>query len=170
MKKIALLLFVITFISCNSTKINSQTKALNTEKYAGVYSYGDDIEKGAIGIITLFAETDNTILFHISLNLGPKSYNSGATYGHLTLIDGKGVFSSSNNEYQNKGCKWEISINTDTLTISTIEGECGFGHSVMADGVYTKKDNHKPDFFEDRLGEKTYFSKTSPEEYYKESN
>jgi len=166
MRIVALLLVTITFISCNSTKINTQKKVLNTEKYAGVYSYGDEIEKGTKGHIILFAETDNSVLFHISLNLGPKSYNSGETYGRLTFKDGKGVFSSSKNKYQGKGCKWDISIKKDTLTIATIEGECGFGHSVVADGVFIKKDNNRPAFFEDVHGEKIYFIKTNPEEYY----
>lgn len=173
MKKIIILLLAITCISCNSTKTTSQTKQssiLDTEKYTGVYFYGDDIEKGATGYITLFAETDSTVLFHISLNRGPKSYNSGELYERITLEDGKGTFQFTEYTYQEKSCKWDVSIKNDTLIISTIDDNynCGFGHNVFADGTYTRKNKTKPEFFEDRLGSKTYFSKTSPEEYYKE--
>jgi len=173
MKKITLLLVALIFISCNTTKTSSQTttttKELQTVKYAGVYSYGSgSTDTGAIGHITVFPETDNTILFYINLNLGPKSYNGGVLYGRLLLKDGKGVFSSSSYIYQGTGCKWDMNIQNDILTIKTIENNCGFGHRVSAGGTYTRKDKRKPDFFENIQGEHIYFAKTSPEAYKKE--
>ena len=165
MKKITtLVLIIIFFTNCNVSKIASQTKqdtALQTEDYAGVYSY----KNGGIGYVTIFAETDNTVLFHICINIGPKSYNSGETYGRILIKDGKSTFTSP--DYTN--CKWELNIIGDTLKITTIDDNfsCGFGYSVTADGTYTRSDKTKPEFFEDRLGQKIYFSKTSPEDYYK---
>jgi len=167
MKKIITFVLTIALFSCNTAKTVSQktqNKVLETKKYAGVYSYGSgSADTGAIGYITVFPETDNTILFYIDLNLGPKSYNGGSLYGRLTLKGGKGVFNSSNYVYEGTGCKWNVSIQNDTMHIETIDGNCGFGHNVSAGGTYTRKDNRKPDFFENAQSEKIYFAKTKPE-------
>ncbi len=169
MKKIIILLFAIIFVSCSSKNTitqNKQKNSLQTEKYAGVYSYGSNsTDDGAIGHITVFPETDNTVLFYISLNLGPKSYNGGALYGRLTLKGNKGVFNSSRYTYQGTGCKWDVSIQSDTITIKTLDGNCGFGHNVTAGGTYLRKNNSKPDFFENVHSQKIFFSKTNPEDY-----
>ena len=57
----------------------------STIKYTGTYQLGDDIEKERIGTITIYPETDTTVLFYIDLNRGAPSYNMGQLYGRLKV-------------------------------------------------------------------------------------
>jgi len=62
-------------------------------------------------------------------------------------------------------CKLEFKRDNRKVIIKTIEGNCPFGYGVYADGVYYIHNRKNPLFFVDRGGKKTYFEKTSPEEY-----
>jgi hypothetical protein len=141
-------------------------KSLLTEKYSGVYSYGEDVEKGPVGQVTVFAETDTTILFFIDICRGAPSYNLGQHYDRLNIENGKGIYFSQD-DFDEKGCKWQVIFNGKSLTITTIDDcyECGFGANVIADNEYIRKDLTKPEFFIDGHGHKIFFSKTSPENY-----
>jgi hypothetical protein len=63
-----------------------------TNKYSGVYSFGNDVEKGEVGVVTVYAETDSTILFFIDICRGAPSYNLGQRYSRLKIINGEGIF------------------------------------------------------------------------------
>lgn len=159
-----ILLGLIALISFGFTKTNDD-QVIKTKKYAGIYSFGDNIEKGAVGSVIVYPETDTTILFFVEVCRGAPSYNLGQLYDRLKIEDGKGIYNS--NIFGDKGCKWEITIDTEELTIKTIDGcdECGFGHAVYADHSYKRKDNLIHDYFTDGSGQKIYFNKTSPENY-----
>jgi hypothetical protein len=146
----------------------NNSKSVLTEKYSGVYSFGENVEKGSVGSVTVFAETDNTILFFIDVCRGAPSYNLGQLYGRLTIKNGKGIYFSKY-DFDEKGCKWQVTIDRDTLTINTIDDcyECGFGGNVIADNKYIRKDSTRPEFFTDGHGNKIFFGKTSPENYLK---
>jgi hypothetical protein len=139
-----------------------------TSKYAGIFTYGSDQEKGGIGTIIIYPETDTTVLFYIDLNRGAPSYNMGSLYGRVILKNDAGSFYTELDQ-ADKGCKWTFNFVKDSLTIETITGyyDCGFGNAVYADGVYKKQSYKLLEYFEDMEGEKVYFSKTKPEDYYK---
>lgn len=156
---LVLLLFFI------SNTANSQV--VKTNKYAGLYSFGNSPKKGAVGSATIYPETDSTVLFYIDICRGAPSYNLGQLYSRLKLLNGKGVYYS--NDFGDKGCKWEIIFDNNSLIIKTIDDcdECGFGHAVFADNKYARKDNLIHNFFTDGHGRKIYFNKTSPADYLK---
>ena len=160
---ISLLLFSV--ISFGQTKTNK----FLTSKYTGTYAYGRDIEKERIGTIFIFPETDTTILFYIDLNRGAPSYNMGSLYGRVKIVSNKGTFSTSFDS-SNKGCKWTFLFSKNNLTIKTVDEQdyCGFGYAVFADGVFKRTSNRIISSFEDMEGKKIYFTKTKPEDYYKE--
>jgi hypothetical protein len=87
------------------TKTNKQ---LMTTKYAGVYK----AEKGTIGSVTVYPETDSTILFYIDIGQRAPSFNLGQLYDRLIIKDGEGIYFSTDFDYtdEKRGCRWQITI------------------------------------------------------------
>jgi hypothetical protein len=146
----------------------AQTPELKTTKYAGTYSFGQDIEKETVGRAIVYPESDSTVLFFIDIAKSAPTYNIGQHYGRLTIRNGQGIyFSKKKND--SKGCKWKVTIDNDLLTIKTLNNcdECSFGHTIYADNQYKRKFNGVPGYFTDVEGRRVYFDKTSPEDYLK---
>ena len=161
-------LLIIAFTSFGKTK-TAKTNMLLTSKYSGFYSYGKNIEKERVVSILIYAETDSTILFYIDLNRGAPSYNMGSLYGRVKIKNDGGTFFTKY-DYAENGCKWSLNFTKNSLIIKTIDNQydCEFGHAVFADGTFKRKSNKIQDYFEEMEGEKVYFTKTTPEDYYKD--
>jgi len=160
-------LILLTFFSYGQS-LENRTSKLITAKYAGIYSYGADIEKGRTGNISVFPETDTTILFYVDVNRGAPSYNMGALYGRVKIINGKGTFYTKLDSSYN-GCKWAFLFSKSMLSLRTI-GEyydCGFGQAVYVDGDFEKISSKIPVNFEDMEGHSLPFKTTTPENYNK---
>ena len=149
----------------NAQKMAAKEK-LKTASLGGAFEYGRDIEKGAIGLISVYPETDSTILFFIDVNRGAPSYNMGNLYGRLKVKSGIGVF-NKNIGATEKTCKLEFKFENNILRVLTIEDNdnCGFGYGVMADGTYKRKSKKIPVHFIDATGEKYYFNETNPDKW-----
>ena len=169
MKLAICFLLILLFYNANSQANKKQL--LKTSKYAGVYSFGENVEKGAVGSVFIYPETDSTVLFFIDVCRGAPSYNLGQLYDRLKIVNGKGIYFS--NKYDNsdtqQGCKLQLTIHDQILTIKTLDnaGECGFGGNVTADNEFRLKDKKKPTCFIDGHNHKIFFSETSPENYLK---
>lgn len=159
-------LLLMPLTSFGQTKVTKTNKWI-TSKFSGFYSYGKDLEDG-VGAISIYAETDSTILFYIDLNRGAPSYNGGSLYGRVKMKKDSGTFYNKF-DFAENGCRWTFNFTKNSLTIKTIENQdhCGFGYSVYADGTFKKQSNKMKDYFEDRPDHKVYFRNTTPEEYYK---
>jgi hypothetical protein len=70
--------FLVPVSAVSQTPSFSAPFKTATAKYLGIYSYGDDVEKGKTGTVFIYPETDSTILFYIDLNRGAPSYNMGS--------------------------------------------------------------------------------------------
>jgi hypothetical protein len=165
MKKI--IIFCLLWLSFTSS---AQPKnEILTVKYAGKYSFGTDIEKGRVGTIYIYPETDNTILFYIDLNRGAPSYNMGSLYGRVKITNNVGIFYTKLDD-TNTGCKLSFTFTKDSLKIETFENgfECGFGYAVHADGTFKRKTTKIQNSFKNPEGIEIYFNKTKPEEYNKD--
>jgi len=164
------LILISLLLSCanmyGQTKVGSAHHLL-TSKYAGIYGYGKDAEKERVGSITLFPETDSTMLFYIDLNRGAPSYNMGSLYGRLKIKDSIGLFYRASEYIRNEYCKWLFTFSKNKLVIKTIDGQysCDFGYAVVGDGEFRKEGNSQPDFFIDPEEKTIYFVKTKPEDY-----
>lgn len=158
---------LIVFQSYGQTR--SRILESRTDHYAGFYDMGGDIKKERIGSILVYPETDSTILFYIDVNRGAPSYNMGALYGRATIKNGNGIFYTKSTDNA-KGCKWSLIFIKDRLKISTINNldNCGFGFAVYADGIYKRKTNKRPEYFENYEGSHIFFKTTKPEDYYQE--
>ncbi len=148
--------------------LNANAQVLSTSKYAGIYKRNMDTSAGASGMITIYPETDSTVLFYIDICLGDPSYNLGSLYNRVVIKDGQGLFCSNLFSYQDKDCKWLFTFSNDSLKIRTVENnyECGFGNGVIADGDYIRESSSIPECFENGESIKIYFKNTPPEKYY----
>jgi hypothetical protein len=146
----------------------SNSQSLRTVKYAGIYMFGGKVDEGPSGRVTIFPETDSTLLFFVDISLGPPSYNLGQLYSRI-LIKNNDLIYFSKESYDQKGCKWKLTFEGDVLTIKTLDDcyECGFGSNVYADKRYTRKSEGIPQYFIDGHGAKIYFKDTGPEAYQK---
>lgn len=145
----AFILFIFT--SCQTAKMNS-------DNHQGVYSYGDDIEKGRIGTVTVYTENKDSALFYVDVNRGAPSYNMGLMLGKVKLENGYGIYEHQD-EYSDGGCKFSLKFKPNELTITTLENqdECGFGHGVYIDGTYTRTSDVQPEFYTNGEGDKVDF-------------
>ncbi len=168
---IAVILILMAFL-CLSCQTNNKKKTigitLQTTKYAGVYSYGVSPEKGPTGQITIYPESDDSILFYIDISRGAPSYNMGNLYDRVKIKSNKGMYYVRYEENENP-CSFSFVFTSDKLIIKTEKNgfDCGFGGNVSVDGEYYKVKNAKFDHFIDMTGTKYFFSRTKPEEYAK---
>ena len=162
----------LLFISVNSFGQTKPTRnrILPTSKYAGEYGYGHNIEKERIGYLQVYAESDSTILFYMDLNRGAPSYNMGALYGRVRIVNDSGTSFTKFDTLSN-GCKLLFYFSKDKIDISTIgeQDDCYFGNGVEADGSFKKYSNKTKPYFENQEGKKIYFKKTKPDDYYKDN-
>lgn len=137
----------------------SQTPS-KTSKYAGLYGYGDNIEKGPIGSLILYPETDTTLLFNLSLNRGAPSYNMGDAYGRIIIRDDTGYYSRIDNKWQ-YNCQLKFVFEKKKITIYYVDvkfDECGFGAHVYPHGEYPKVNSNEYKYFENGEGKKIPFN------------
>jgi hypothetical protein len=173
MKRNSIAVIIILIASlCISCQTNNKKEitSINLEvvKYAGVYSYGDSPEKGPTGQITIYPESDDSILFYIDISRGAPSYNMGNLYDRVKIKSNKGIYYVKYEENDNP-CSFSFIFTSDKLTIKTENDgfDCGFGGNVSVDGSYYKVKNAKFDHFIDMTGTKYFFNKTKPEDYAK---
>jgi hypothetical protein len=92
--QLALLLGIIGFTNCTEAPTNTEatTEAapaaeasapatLATTKYGGTYSFGDNAEKGPVGHLSVYPESDSSLLFYLDVNKGAPSFNMGMLLG-----------------------------------------------------------------------------------------
>jgi hypothetical protein len=151
----------VHFGICQNTNLPLQTK-----KYAGIFSYGSDVENGRVGQITIFPETDSTVLFYFESNRGKPSYNMGSLYGRVKLLQDTGVFFQKIDS-EVKGCKFGFKFAKGQLTLTTLDNldDCGFGYGVYVQGKFKQISKKVPLSFTDLEGKEVYFKKTTPEDY-----
>lgn len=156
--KLTLIFGLLFFLfSCYAQNMTGRKSKPDTLKYSGTYGYGD-INKTRTGTVTIYPETDSTILFYIDLNRGGPSFNMGSDYGRVKIINGTGIYYIKGNE-GDKSCKWSFEFNKNNLIIKTLEHQdnCGFGYGVYVDGTFTQTSNRIIEYFENQEGTKIYF-------------
>ncbi|MDB5284254.1 MAG: hypothetical protein JWO06_3329 [Bacteroidota bacterium] len=136
-------------------------KPLLTTKLGGSYGFGMDIEKGRIGWIDVYPDTDSTVLFNLSLNRGAPSYNMGEVTGRLLLKGDSATFYSGIDG--DSSCRLIFTFGKREVSIKTIndKDKCGFGASVFADGIYKKRGEQIPQYFIKLEGDTVYFKRGS---------
>ena len=128
--KLLFLLLLFIAIGCNSNRKNNQASEsqelleedLDMEfpnaKYVGNYSFGSK-ESGTYGSLAIYCKMGLGIWFELTICTDNWSDNSGSIIGSMEIVDGKGVYESS--EYSN--CIHEFSL--DGNSVSVTHKECG---------------------------------------------
>ncbi len=144
--------------SLAKSKINIRTQDVS---WAGKYSYGAVVKEEAVGVLEIYPidESTRSYIFHLEVNRGYPSYNSGELIGKIEITSkGEGVFKVKDDQI-GINCTLTFDFHENTAIIKTDKEACycGFGNAVTADGEYKKKNPKIPDFFIDRHGNKIYF-------------
>jgi len=157
---------ILAITLLTSFSITQNRNPVATAKYAGYYSFGHDVEKGAVGSFTAYPETDSTLLFYLDICRGAPSYNLGQLFDRL-VIRGDSALYFTKEDYNEKGCKLKLYFKGDQLTIKTVEGfeECPFGGNVYADNTYYRNRENIPEYFINGEGDTIVFKNMTPEKY-----
>lgn len=130
----------------------------------GEYSYGDDIEKGRSGNLTVYEVNDSVLLFYFDLNRGGPTYHMGTLYGRAMRDENENIFKFKSVEFP---CNLKFFFSEKSVTVKSETGEdtCGFGYAVFADGEFERSSFVNPRSFVNGEGLTIEFSKTTPEKY-----
>ncbi len=135
---------------------NEKIAQLYSAKYSGVYSYGDNPESGPNGDLRIYPLTDTSVMFYLYKCVGPPSYNLGSIDGVITIEKNIGKFNAI---WDVLDCELTFLFSSGKIIVITDENscDCGFGHSVYADGTYFLKDSNIPEFYVDANSDTVYF-------------
>ncbi|TDQ33130.1 hypothetical protein [Zeaxanthinibacter enoshimensis] len=153
MKRLSFLLLCLGVLGCKSVQPDNFP--------AGTYvrTGPDGTETGEL---LIYPEPGSTALLHLSARRGAPSYNSGSIYARVNK-NSKKITLQESGDYLD--CELLMELEDDTITISTLKDECGFGYGVRADGAYKIKNRDIPQFFTNGEGTEIYFSETPPGDY-----
>lgn len=127
-------------------------KTFGNGEFTGTYSFnwaGGSVEDQPSGKLLVEQTSEKEISFALSLGGAAPAFDSGRIYAAKAALNGNTAL-YQNSEFGN--CKFELIFDADKATIKAVEGansgslECGFGHSVYADGIYVKNDAKTPVF------------------------
>lgn len=140
---------------------------LLTASYAGEYNWGDTTREQAGGTLTVYPESDSTVLFFLDVSNGPPAFHLGQLYQRAVVRQGVGrcAFQA---DYDPTGCRLRLRFSPQAVVIETEPGyaECGFGNGVSADETYRRRRRAAaPQQFTDGEGRKIRFQSTPPEQY-----
>lgn len=156
-------LFVTFLLISIQPQLFSQNKGkIQTRKCAGTYQYGTKPENGPVGTISIFPESDSTVLFYLFVNLGKESFNHGMLIGFLEVSkDSANYFEKHNDAGKDQIYAWSIHFFEDRVVITTQDSfdDCGFGGSVSVDGTFFRTSRKIP---------KTYLNGDLEKEYFRE--
>ena len=156
MRSLLIQLLLLLSIVASGQNVAPANSKLLTAKYEGEYSYGKSADKGHVGYVTVYPETDSTVLFYVELNIGPPSYNMGSLYNEVKILNDTGIFYLKDSDYD---CRWGFKFEKGSLKISGDykHNDCGFGYAVDADGIYERKSHKLIDKIVDLQGDTIFF-------------
>ena len=142
---------------------------LLTAAYAGTYNWGDSTRKEAGGTLYVCPESDSTVLVSLDVSSGPPAFHLGNLYRRAVVRRGVGQCAVQNKDDM-LDCRLRLAFSAQAVVIATEKGhgECGFGQGVYADETYRRTTSVVPQYFTDSSGDKTFFKKTTPEQYNQE--
>ena|GEM_PF-1949029 len=139
---------------------------LLTAAYAGEYNWGDTTREQAGGTLTVYPESDSTVLFFLDVSNGPPAFSLAQLYQRAVVRQGVGrcAFQA---DYDSTGCRLRLRFSPREVVIETEPGygECGFGNGASADETYRRSGSAAPQQFTDGEGKKIRFQSTTPEQY-----
>ncbi len=135
------------------------SSCLNAYEFAGTYVDERGKALDAYRELLLHPKSGKDYQFSLSVNRGAPSYNSGQLVGELTFEGNRAVFQNNDYAWEDKGCKWEITMSNDVAKITSIDAStyCGLGANVYVDGIYKLISRKIPTHYVNGLGERIPF-------------
>ncbi|UOQ72555.1 hypothetical protein [Hymenobacter cellulosilyticus] len=141
-----------------------------TAQYAGQYWWGKTAGEEPSGLLTVYPESDSTVLFQVDANGGAPAYHLANVLGRATLR-GKTAFYFAKAPEDEKGCRLRIAFTPDAATVASVPGytqDCLFGGSFTPDGTYQRISRQAPAYVLDSAGDTLRFAKLPPEQLQNE--
>jgi hypothetical protein len=111
------------------------------QSWSGTWKYG---LKGAFAGELRTIDRHGDVEFQILLWQLYGPHNSGEADGHIAIRGGKATYETT--EFTDSKCRLDFTFTSTRVEIKQSEGnewDCGFGHSISADGIYVRV-NRKP--------------------------
>jgi hypothetical protein len=102
---------------------------LATTRYAGEYRWREADNEEMGGILTVYPESDSTILFQVDANDGAPSYHIASAFGRAKLRGDTAAYFGKAPEDEH-GCKLKIGFAptvANVILVSSTENDCFFG-------------------------------------------
>ena len=156
----------IPVTATDETIITQKAEPTSTANIGGTYSFGNDVEKGAVGSIIIYPVTEYSALFFLDVCRGAPSYNTGQLFGNLSIQGNIGTYDSKKYS-EDINCLLKFEFNSDIIKVSLDKehNDCGFGHAVNAENSYTRLEDTIPEFFVEGQGDTIYFEGLTVEKY-----
>lgn len=158
MKRIGYLFIYIAMFSCSKEAIDHSDYIDPTGIYdleSETWQKGDDTY-GYTGQIQVKVETANTIVMVFGINKGAPSYNSGSFVDTLDYRDNRSVYRAD--PAIDPSCRISFIFTEEKITVEQKADDnnvaCGFGHGVVAEGIFTKLISEEPVLKHPMTGEK----------------
>jgi hypothetical protein len=140
--------------------------APRTTQYAGEYNWGDPRRKQAGGTLTVYPESDSTVLVYFDISNGPPAFHLGALL-QRAVVRGGVARCAFKEDYAETGCRLTIAFTPQAASVKTEQGygECGFGQGVAADETYRRTSTAIPTQFVNDEGTAVKFKGLDPAKY-----
>ncbi|GGF04197.1 hypothetical protein SAMN05443634_10274 [Chishuiella changwenlii] len=179
----------LTIFSCKDKNVNEKKEVSSitptekptevTEKVkplsiVGTYSFGTNLEKGAIGKVYVYPITDSTAVFYLDVSEGAPDYMLTTLYGEMLVKDNVGTYDSKKDKQGAEqygdalsNCVMKFEFKQGELTIKPKEKGCGFGKDASVYSTYKLINETTPKYFENVQGTKSYPVELILEKYKK---
>lgn len=139
---------------------------LRTTQYAGEYNWGDPKRQQAGGTLTVYPESDSTVLVYFDISNGPPAFHLGALL-QRAVVRGGIARCAFKEDYAETGCRLTIAFTPQAARVKTEQGygECGFGQGVSADETYRRTSTAIPQQFVNGEGAAVKFKGLDPNNY-----
>ncbi|MGI4873891.1 MAG: hypothetical protein ACRYFX_22250 [Janthinobacterium lividum] len=117
-----------------------------TTRYAGEYRWREAEKDDMGGTLTVYPESDSTILFQVEANDGAPAYHLANAFGRAHLRGDTATYFSKAPEDEH-GCRLKIGFSPTAarvILVSSAESDCFFGGNFTPDGTYRRTSRAVP--------------------------
>jgi hypothetical protein len=117
------------------------------------------------GTLTVYPESDSTILFSLQANGGGPAYHMASAFGRAHLRGDTATYFGKAPEDAH-GCKLKIGFSPTAarvILVSVTENDCYFGGSFTPDGTYRRTSRAVPQYATDDTGDTLRFAHLPPD-------
>ncbi len=115
--------------------------------HGGTYSFGKDIEKGAVGYLAVYPVSATKALFYLDVCRGAPSYNMGMLFGVMDIEGSTGTYENHQNEWMDCSLQFVFAKKSVVIDYFDEKYNCGFGHAVYANNTYKLVDKEVPQYY-----------------------